>query len=105
MKQFGADVADNTIARLYGDVARIHTEIQHYDPQEVLSWLERMESELETYAGRMASMVNAAIDKAGFDTICSEISTRGCRIEQSGPLLVPGNEIPLGWVILAHGQS
>lgn len=105
MKQFGEGVADDTIARLYGDVARIHAEIQHYDPQEVLSWLEKMEPELEAYAGRMNSMVNAAIDESGFETTCSKITDLGCHIEQAGPLLVPGNEIPLGWVIVAHKRS
>jgi len=105
MNQFGERVADETIARLYGDVARIHADIQHYEPMEVLSWLEKMESELETYAGRMSSMVNAAIDETRFQTICSGISDLNCPIDQAGPLLVPANNIPLGWVLLAHKET
>jgi len=105
MKQYGADVADDTISRLYADVAQIHAKIQYYDPQEVLSWLEEMEPELEAFAGRMASMIDAAIDKTQFESICSEITRKGCHIDREGPFLAYGDDIQLGWVIVAHKQS
>jgi ubiquinone/menaquinone biosynthesis C-methylase UbiE len=105
MKQYGENVADDTVARLYSDVARIHGEIQHYDPEEVLSWLDRMQSELDTYIGRMSSMVGAAMDESQFESICSSITEQNCSVDQAGPLLIPGNDTPLAWVLLARKAS
>jgi len=104
MRQFGADVADDTISRLYGDVAQIHAKIQYYDPQEVLSWLEKMDPELEAFAGRMQSMIDAAIDNSRFEAICSKIAEEGCHIDQAGPFLAHGHNTHLGWVIVARKQ-
>ena len=105
MKQFGQGVADDTIAKLYGDVARIHGEIQQYDPEEVLSWLNKMETELDTYIGRMSSMVQAALNEDEFDRLCADLTGQDCRVSQAGPLLVLGNDIPLAWALLAHKVS
>ena len=102
MREFGEGVADDTVARLYSDVGRIHGEIQHYEPDEVLGWLERMEAEMNTYVGRMSSMVEAALDEAGFEAICEELAALGCEINRAGPLLAAGNDIPLAWVIVAQ---
>jgi len=62
MKQYGQHVAGDTIARLYHDVNQIHQRIQHYEPDEVLDWLRKMDGELDAYAERMSSMSEAAID-------------------------------------------
>ena len=106
MQEMGSRVADDTVVRLYNDVARIHKEIQHYDPDEVLNWLERMDAELATYSGRMSSMTQAAMDEATFESICGElIGQHRLVIDQAGPLLGPDNEIPLAWVLVAHKES
>lgn len=101
MQEFGQDVADETIARLYSDIARIHGEIQYYDPDEVLGWLDQMGSELESYAGRMASMLESAINEDTLESASARLTDSGLQITQAGPLLVPGNDIPLAWALLA----
>ncbi|MDT8321290.1 MAG: class I SAM-dependent methyltransferase [Xanthomonadales bacterium] len=101
--QHGEHVAGDTIVRLYGDVARIHRELPNYDPEEVMSWLARMGQELNAYAGRMSSMMAAAIDQSEFERIRTELDARTV-VEQAGPLLVPGLELPLAWAILATGK-
>jgi hypothetical protein len=101
MTEHGEEVADETIARLYSDVAKIHGRIQYYDPDEVLSWLTRMEKELDTYAGRMASMCDAAIDEASFGQLCAKLEGRGFVLHTHGPLMPPDNDVPLAWAIIA----
>ncbi len=46
MKQYGQHVAGDTIVRLYNDVAQIHEKIQNYVPEEILTWLGKMDEEL-----------------------------------------------------------
>ena len=101
MKQYGQRIADDTIVRLYSDVSEIHSSIQHYEPDEVLGWLEKMDRELKTYAGRMSSMCEAAIDERAFEEICAGLSKFDCQVVQAGPLIVPGQEFPLAWALTA----
>jgi len=100
--EYGQEVADDTIACLYGYVARIHENIQHHDPDEVLGWLERMQEELETYAGRMSSMCESAIDEDGLDRICNQLRSQEFTITTVGPLLSADGEVNLGWALIAR---
>ena len=102
LDQYGKQVADGSLAQLYGDVARIHGEIQHYEPEEVLGWLSRMSEELEDYAGRMSSMRDAALDEDTFKELCNGLHRRGWEIETAGPFQVPDEESPLAWALIAR---
>ena len=102
MEQYGEQVADDTIVRLYSDVDKIHSEIQHYDPVEILSWLSRMDEELDAYAGRMSSMHDAALDEGTFEEICTGLLSRDFTIESAGPFVVPDSESPLAWALVAR---
>jgi SAM-dependent methyltransferase len=102
MQQYGEHVAGDTVARLYSDMGRIHSRIQHYDPSEVLDWLKKMEEELGAYAGRMSSMSECAIDSKSFDRICAGLRERDCRTQTAGPLVAPGHDLPLAWVVVAE---
>lgn len=101
MKQYGQHVAGDTIARLYNDVGRIHQEIQHYEPTEILDWLNKMEGELDAYAGRMSSMSDSAIDSETFEGICTGLRSRDYTIERAEPLVVPDHDLPLAWALIA----
>jgi len=101
VSQYGEHVAGDTIARLYSDVGRIHSEIQHYEPAEVLEWLNRMDGELEAYAGRMSSMCESAIDSTTFEAICGGLRRQGFATERAEPLLAPDHDLPLAWVLVA----
>ena len=101
MKQYGRHVAGDTISRLYNDVGQIHQRIQHYEPNEILGWLNKMDGELNAYAGRMSSMSGAAIDSESFQHICVELRNRGCKIDREGPLLIPNHDLPLAWALIA----
>ena len=101
MQQHGQGVADDTVVRLYSDVADIHSSIQHYEPDEVLDWLDKMDGELKTYAGRMSSMCEAAIDEQTFEKVCDGLTQFGCQLIEAGPMAIPGHDLPLAWVLLA----
>jgi len=105
MKQYGKNVAGDTVLSLYSGVADIHENIQHYDPDEVLSWLERMDGELETFKGRMTSMLETATDYETFDRICVNLQELGYSTEQAGPLMVPGEDLPLAWIVVANKEA
>jgi hypothetical protein len=104
MEEYGSGIADDTIARLYGDVADIHTRIQHYDPDEVLGWLERMLVELESYTDRMSSMCESAFDEEMLEGVCARLRERGFTIDTAGPLLGSDSATPLAWALIA-GRS
>lgn len=101
MTEFGQDVAGGTIAKLYSDVERIHTRIQHYEPKEVTDWLNAMARELEAYAERMASMCEAALDKKTFRSVRRRLEEQGLTIIQAEPLKPAGSSLPVAWILRA----
>jgi SAM-dependent methyltransferase len=105
LEEYGQSVADDTIARLYNDVGKIHNRIQHYDPEDVLAWLERMQGELETYEGRMSSMCESALDAESFNRIRTGLEAQGFVLSAAGPLMAPDNKIPLAWALIAKKGS
>jgi len=100
----GEGVASGSLAQLYADVARIHSRMPHYEADEVLAWLQRMDTELGAYAGRMSSMMDAALDDSTFAEICSSVEQHRFSIDEAGPLLAPGEEMPLAWVLVARSH-
>ena len=101
LKQYGEHVAGDTIIGLYSGVADIHSNIQKYDPDEVLAWLKRLDGEMETFEARMSLMMECAMDKEAFELACASFEQAGCKIDQAGPLLAPDEDLPSAWVIVA----
>lgn len=101
MRQYGPHVAGDTISRLYNDVGQIHQRLQHYEPKDVLTWLNQMNDELTAYAKRMSSMCLSAISDLTFNQINDDLKSRGFTIQTSDKLFVPGNGLPMAWVLIA----
>lgn len=101
MMQHGQHVASNLVLRLYNDVARIQRDLRNYEPDEVLSWLRRMDAELPAYAGRMASMCAVSLDRDNFGHLCGELERRGYRMVLTDTWAVPGAQ-PLAWALIAE---
>jgi ubiquinone/menaquinone biosynthesis C-methylase UbiE len=101
MMKHGREVADGTIVRLYKDVATIHGRLPNYEPSEVLGWLRRMQTELDAYAERMASMCAAAIDADSFTGLRGKLQSAGYTIVRGEPLQNARTGIPLGWALIA----
>ncbi len=101
MTQYGKHVAGDMIARLYNDVGQIHQRIQHYQPDDILNWLKKMDKELTAYAGRMSSMNQAAIDSSSFEQIKASLQEQGFSIERAETLVVGDHELPMAWILIA----
>lgn len=97
----GEDVAGGTVAKLYADVERIHSRIQHYEPTEVTDWLSQMMVELDAYEARMDSMCQAAMDKKAFRKLHNRLEDKGLAIKVGKPLLPGKSSLPVAWVLHA----
>lgn len=96
----GQDVAGGAIAQLYSDVSRMHQRIAQYERDELLRWLQQMADQLASYGGRMASMVDAALDPDAFEQVCEKIRQAGLETGQGGPLHAPDQAAPLAWALV-----
>lgn len=101
VEQFGPGVAAGTVIRLYEDVARIHHRLPHYDPGEVMSWISAMKEEVDEYADRMRSMLNAAIDEARFRRYCDQLIDQGFDLSRADALTAEGGD-RLAWALVAR---
>lgn len=101
LAQYGTDVADGTILRLYRDVRTIHGRMRHYEPTDVVGWLGKLKEETDAYAGRMASMVDVAIDETRFQQICTDLGDSGFEILRAEPLASGDQAPPLAWALVA----
>jgi len=102
MTQYGTHIAGDLVMRLYDDVGTIHEQIQHYEPSEVLDWLNGLEERIRAFAGRMASMSAAAIDDTTFDQLCERLRKRGFTTLRAQALAEPDQRLPLAWVLIAR---
>lgn len=101
MAEYGEGVAGDTIARLYSDVGHIHSNMPKYEPTEVFDWLHSMDHELQAYAGRMSSMMDAAIGEAAFKELCVKLEASGFDLNKSESLVPSGESTPLAWILIA----
>lgn len=101
LQQFGPRVAGDTVARLYEDVARIHGALPKYDATETLQWLDAMDGEIRSYADRMRTMIDAAIDEATFFELVAHLEAQNFAIEHAELLTTEGQDQPVAWVLVA----
>ena len=105
MRDFGPGVAGETIARLYDDVAKIHGALPRYDAAETLQWLDVMDREIRSYAERMQTMIDAAIDQATFDDLRARLEAQHFEIRRAEPLKADGQDRPVAWVLVATRRT
>ncbi len=101
LDEYGDDVGGGTLARLYDDVARIHSRMPNYEPDEVLGWLDRMNKEVDAFSERMSSMLAATIGAEHFEAICARLKQDEFRIDQAGRFAVSDSDLPLAWILIA----
>jgi SAM-dependent methyltransferase len=104
MTRYGRDVAASTIVRVYRDVRTIHQRMKNYEPSAVVGWLEKMQAAIDAYEGRMASMLDVAIDATQFAETCGNLEQRGFEISRAEPLARSPQDLPLAWVVVARRQ-
>lgn len=100
-RQFGKDAAEGMVFRLYNDIAHMYRRFNVYDPDEVFNWIEIMGNDIDTYAGRMASMLNSALDEQGLQRIKADLTVRNFEIRTQDVLTMGKVSIPAAWVLIA----
>lgn len=101
LAEFGPAVAGGAVHRLQADLAHMHRRLGAYDPAEVAAWADRMEREIEAYAGRMSAMVEAAVDASGLDEATSRCEARGLiALAREALHAGPGGGAPAAWIVL-----
>ena len=77
LRRHGDRVAGGTVRRLQQDIARMSGRVGAYDPAELTQWIDGTARELRAYAGRMSSMLAAAIDEHTMDAAVNRITASG----------------------------
>ena len=97
-------LGDQCIRRDWLD-QKIHGALPRYDPAETRQWLDAMDREIRSYAERMRTMVNAAIDESTFDDLLGHLRSRRFAIQRAGPLTASGQSKPVAWVLVASRET
>jgi SAM-dependent methyltransferase len=101
LSEHGEHVAGDTVVKLLMEVQNFHARIQHYDPDEVMGWLENMQIEIPKQLGRMESMQRAALDQKAFEAVCERLSQHGLSTVRAQPAQVRGEALPVAWILQA----
>jgi len=101
LRRFGREVASGTLFRIYQDVGHMHARLGAYDPGEMAAWLDNMAKELDSYSGRMASMLAAALTADQVAEATRQLVGAGFRIRRGGVLKFGRPAAPSAWVIVA----
>ncbi len=104
LKRRGRDIAGGTLIRVYTDIGHMYRRLNAYDAEEMFNWLEVMSKELETYSGRMTSMLAAALDEGGFENVLAQLAGMGVTIRIQDTLIFGQQGQPSAWVLVA-GKS
>jgi SAM-dependent methyltransferase len=102
LREKGPQAASGLLARLYRDIAHMYSRIQNYVPDEVLSWIDGMSAELDSYEGRMASMIRAAVDEEAIHGIVDRLAAGGLSVEAPATLSLAGSGKPAAWILSAQ---
>ena len=105
LKRFGSQAAGGLLQQLYSDIAEMYQRMSSYSETEVIAWLDGMVVELEAYAGRMLSMVNAAVDEQTFDQLCQRLGEIGFADFHRDKLRVGATSDLAAWTLVAQRNT
>ncbi len=98
----GKAVASGTLFKIYEDIGHMYSRLRSYRPSELLEWVEVMQSELQTYAGRMSSMLDAALDDAALGDLLNDLRQLGMSVTSESTLEFGPQAQPSAWVVQAE---
>lgn len=105
ISQYGNDVTASFISNFMNDVLNIHDRIEHYNPEDLFSWLNTIRTQTSDYSARMDSMLNAAICPEQMSNFVSKLRAANFSIEMCDYLMNFNNRKNLGWVLQAFRQT
>lgn len=101
----GKEVLGGMVYRLYTDIAHMYRRMNAYEPQDVYTWIDRMVGELDAYAGRMSSMLHAAMDVGEMAAMVETIKSRGLSVSRSETLHMGEENEAAAWVLVSQRSS
>lgn len=105
LRKYGPLAAGGIIQRVGHDLAYMYQRIEAYLPDEVITWLDRTDKELLAYAGRMESMVNAALDEKEIKTLSKRMTSKGLTVDTYDVLRMGRNKMPAAWIFVGRRIS
>ena len=102
LRRWGKGVANETLLRIYTDVGHMYSRLNAYEPEELITWVKVMHDELDSYAGRMSSMLGAALDEVQFETAMTKMTELGFDIRIRDTLTFDRQASPSAWVGVAQ---
>lgn len=105
LTRHGPLAAGGMIFRLGADLGQMYQRIEAYVAQDVAVWLDRMDGELAAYAGRMQSMVNAALDETQIKKLSQRLSSKGLTVDTYDKLRMGENAEPAAWILIGRRIS
>lgn len=101
--RLGVGVAGGMVGRLEADVGHMQSRMRFHDSAQVMGWCDLMAQELGAYAGRMASMLDAAIDASALDAIVELLRGEGfaTRLREATALGRASGE-PAAWLLVSE---
>jgi SAM-dependent methyltransferase len=100
LQHFGSGVAGGALERLRDDVVHMHHRKQTHEPAEVVRWAAAMSAETEAYAGRMATMLDAAVDEAALHALTRRMADQGLRLRIHETMLMGAMAQPGAWIVV-----
>jgi len=100
----GSDVASGLPEKLYRDIAHMYRRMAAYEQEDIMQWIDGMVSELEAYAGRMSSMLNAAVNSETMQGICTGLSQQGFTVLKQHRLKMGPESEAAAWVLECQRQ-
>ena len=74
-------------------------------PQEFFAWLDRTDAELAAYAGRMQSMVDAALDETEIKNLSQRMASKDLTVDTYDVLRMRNSNEPAAWKFVARRIS
>ena len=102
LQRWGKGVASETLLRIYRDVGHMYGRLSAYDADELFQWVEVMLGDLASYAGRMSSMLNAALDEAEFQDLVDDLLQFGMQPALKDQLRFGNQNQASAWVLVAE---
>ncbi|MBF8270295.1 MAG: Methyltransferase type 11 [Gammaproteobacteria bacterium] len=105
LQRWGKHVTDGLLFRLYSDIARMYQRFKLHDPDAVFAWTDRASRELESYSGRMSSMLDAALDDQQLKNLLEGLAARCFTIQKQEILAFGKVPVPAAWVVVAEKSA
>ncbi|WP_026375546.1 class I SAM-dependent methyltransferase [Aestuariibacter salexigens] len=105
LAKYCAKVPEGIHSHLYNGFKQLMIKRQHYDQQDIISWLENVQGEVDKCILRLSEMCQAALTQQHIDDIKQRLTNAGLRDIQAEPFYLPKYQLPVAWHIHAKGSK